>query len=108
MVYLEEIPKEMIYTSKNKYLAEKIIDEFFLNTEEYILSLYDNYNPSDFEIKFLEITFSGKIIDDKLTCLILNDEREHIVANVLCAKIKSGWDYLFFRDLSFLEKFYKI
>jgi hypothetical protein len=103
MVYLEKVPEEVIYTFENRYLVEKIIDDFFLNTEEYILSLYEYYHPSDFEIKSRELACSGKITDDRLTCLVLNDEREHIIANVLYTKIKSGWDYLFFRNLGFLE-----
>jgi hypothetical protein len=39
MVDLMNVPKETIYISGEQYLAEDIIDEFFLNTEEYVLNV---------------------------------------------------------------------
>jgi len=104
MVYLEKVPEGRIYNLDNKYLAEQIVDEFFLNTEEYILSICDYYNPSDFETKFGEISYPKQTAKDKLTSLILKDEKEKIVAGVLCSQIGlRDWIYTFFRDLSFLK-----
>jgi hypothetical protein len=104
MVYLEKVPEGGIYTFDNKYLAEQIAEEFFLNTEEYILSLVDYYSPSDFEIKSGDVEYSKKTAKDKLTYLILKYEREEIVAGVFCASIGIGnWNYIFFRDLNFLK-----
>jgi hypothetical protein len=107
MVYLEKVPEEAIYTWDKQYLAEQIIDEFFLNIEEYILSLYEYYFPSNFEIKFRELAHSGKITKDKLTYLVLNDEKEYVLAGILCTQTEfKNWNYTFFRDLSCLEKLF--
>ncbi len=102
MVELMKVPKEAIYTSDNQYLAEQLMDEFFLNIKEYILRLYEDDHPSNLEIKSGEITYPRKIVKDRLTYLVFNHEGEHIVASVLCTQTKvKNWNYTFFRDLSF-------
>jgi len=105
MVYLEKIPEGRIYTFDNKYLAEQIAEEFFLNTKEYILSLVDSCSQSDFEVKSGDVLYPKKDIKDQLIYLILKYEREKIIAGVFCAQIGvRNWNYTFFRDLNFLEK----
>ena len=105
MVYLMDIPKEMIYLFDKKHLGEQIADEFLLNIEEYVLDICRDYRHSDFEIKFREIPHSGKRTNDWLTYLILNNEQEHIIASVLCTQTKlNKYNYAFFRDLDFLKE----
>jgi hypothetical protein len=104
MVELMSVPKEVVYDFDRQYLAEQIMDEFFLNTQEYILNLCPDFSPSNLEVKFRDITSSGKITKDKLIYLVFNREREHVVANVLCTQIESNnFCYTFFRDLNFLS-----
>jgi hypothetical protein len=106
MVDLMNVPKEMVYISEEQYLAGDIIDEFFLNTEEYVLNICRNYRPSDFEIQTGEISYPKRNAKDRLVSLVLKDEKRTILAGVLCSRTKSGnFDYKYFRDLSFLESF---
>jgi hypothetical protein len=109
MVYLMSVPKETFYVSGEQYLAEDIIDEFFLNTEEYILEFCRDYLPRDFEVEVGEVSYPKREAKDKLISLVLNDERKRILAGVLCSQTGFGnWYYKYFRDLSFLEKNYLI
>ena len=105
MVYLMSVPKETIYVSGEQYLAEDIIDEFFLNTEEYVLNICRDYIPRDFEIQTGEVSYPKREAKDKLISLVLSEDRKRILAGVLCAQIGFGnWDYKYFRDLSFLKE----
>jgi hypothetical protein len=102
MVDLASVPKEIICDLKDSYKTGRTIDEFFLNTEEYVLNLDRRCVPLDFEVKYREISYLKASIKDELIYLCFR--KMHIIAGVLCTRIEQDkCGYTFFRDLNFLK-----
>jgi len=101
---MNSIPNQIIVNIGNQHSVQKTIDDFFLETKEFIEENYDVLGL-DFEIKSGEIAYQRLISNDRVTYL---SYRDMILAGVLETRTEFNYvQYTFFRNIEGVEEMLK-
>jgi hypothetical protein len=103
MVELIKVPKAIFRQTGFGEGIDKLMNDFFINTKEYVQSKLKESEDCYFEIKSASLTYSlGDVPIDRIKYVLY---KKYVIAGMLeTTDIFSDLQFTFFRDLSCLEK----
>ncbi len=99
---MRNVPESIKVNTGDQVEVSKTIDDFFIETEDFILSNYHG-NQNDFRLESGEITFQPNVVTDNRITYLLYKQR--VVACVLETRTEFNYvHYDFFRNLDDLSR----
>ena len=103
MVKLMEIPKPLLREVGSD--AQKLMNELFINTKEYVQSKLKNSEDFYFVIKSADLAYSSHEVNSNNRITYVEFKEKYILAGMLETRTAFNYSqFTFFRDLSCLEK----